>query len=411
MGELQIASYDSRYILPKGIYINTFVDIWKKIIEDNDLISEYKSSKKDYFDFINNCLLEQKIESEEVNNALDEELSYGKHKHIQMYNIQNEELSEEKLLNMVKEYYGIKTLKYNKLAYTYEWNDATSLDTIAYISILDKGDRGIVNKFRIIFVKKVFYKENEIKHYENSYFPIDIDFENNTMLVKYYDKGYLLADQRGEVIAQYYADRITTLLNIKYTTSKQTMYQRALYNICDHILNSVICEKSKLVVGDLDAIVKDVTNYIEDKIEEAFDIKKLHEKYKKNVFDTRQQVYKIIENIAISKVIIESKSDEYSSVNGLISYITYKERGLVRTVIRNPKRDENLLDSQSYLSLRIILEESKYIEVLKMIWKSNNKNLSIKYDASKWQYMLIKFYKKYDKGDLVYALRQLYHFC
>ena len=193
-------------------------------------------------------------------------------------------------------------------------------------------------------------------------------------------------------------------------------YQKALYEICDGILNSVINEKSRMIVEDIDDIVKELSESFKSRLSSSIDIEYLWKTYKKNIFNMNDQIYKFIENMCISKIIYESNSDELTSVEGLISYITYKESGAVRAIIKNPKRAESLLDSQSYLNLRNVLAETRYIEEIKVLWNrqidvEKIKKILVKYDATKLQYISIKFYSKYDEGDLNYVRQKFNSFC
>ena len=417
----QVEKSSNYYIFPAGIYKNTYKGIWSDFIKGKGMQKEYLSQKdkyNDYIDFINAKNIEGSITVNEINQILEDALSFGKHRVIQIYDIDiNKKYTKDEIINEISKKYSI-TENYNELARTYEYDENNDLDALAYFKILDIAENDVVNYVRIIMVKKVSYKTNDNKlQSENSYFPIDIDFLNKKILVKYYDKEYMKGDSRGEVLANLYANIIINLFNdIELAVTKQKEYQNALYNICNKILNDVIYERSKIILNNIDEVVNKTSKVLKEGLKKSINIDELLKKHGKNIFNIDEQIYKFIENICISKVIYEASEEDASSVEGLISYITYKEQGQVRTTIKNPNKRENLLDSQSYLNLRAALEDSKHIEIMKMIWnvvseKDSCKKISVKYDVSKYEYSSIKFYWKYTQEELDYARKQIQQFC
>ena len=418
---MQLAvSNNSIYVLPYGIYKNTYKDVWENFLSKKKLLKEYMESRSkshvgiDYIDFINEKLSIGVIKRDDISKVLESSLTFGKHKNIQIYdlNIKNNYFKDE-FISDLNSKYDVED-NYNELARLYEYGEE-KLDTLAYFKIISQNDN-IVEYVRFIFVKKVKVESKDMHDkYENSYFPVDIDFKNKKMLVKYYEKEYLTGEYRGEIIANNYAQSLVNTFDIDFEVSKQTKYQKALYDICDNILNNVINERSRMILNNIDDIVKNISKELEDGLKENIDVKQLNEKYNKNIFDINHQMYKLIENICISKIIYESDNEEISSIEGLISYITYKESSSVRAVIKNPKKTENLLDSQSYLNLRNVLDETKYIEEIKVLWNKNIndkvRKISVKYDATKIQYISIKLYYKYTEEDLEYVRQKFDSFC
>lgn len=408
------------YMIPYGIYKNTYKDVWKDFLIRKNLINEYMNIRKnssvaiDYIDFINKKLTEGVINRDDISKELESALTFGKHRGIQIYDIDvKNNYSKDEFISDLNSKYDVED-NYNELARLYQYGEG-NLDTLAYFKIISESDN-LVEYVRLIFVTKVKVESKDIEtKYENSYFPIDIDLKNKKMIVKYYDKEYLIGDYRGEIIANNYAQSIINIFDIDFNVSRQTEYQKALYSICDNILNSVINEKSRMLLTDIDSIVQNISEMLKGALEKDVDVESLNKKYNKNIFDINYQMYKLIENICISKIIYESTSEEIASVEGLISYITYKESSSVRAVIKNPKKTENLLDSQSYLNLRNVLDETKYIEEIKVLWNRKTKEkvrkISVKYDATKFQYISIKFYHKYTEEDLEYVRQKFKSFC
>lgn len=415
---MELNQSQSIYVLPSSIFKNTYIDVWKKFISDKKLNQRYKQCNKELLDFINECIQEGLISREEIDDLLFDALSFGKHKVVNVYNLEiNKKYNEEQLLNCLRQSYEIENVDYNELARTYNVSANTVLNALAAVKILDKFSDGKIKRIRLIFVKKVeFVDGNSRTVRENSYFPLDIDFDNKELIVKYYDKDYLNGEYRGEYLANNYADIITHLLDIEYSYSGQTKYQRGLYNICNDILNSLINDTASGMINNIDEVVDKASDILIKDLTPNIDSEELYNIYHKGVFNINEQIRELIENICISKTIYESGDIKICSKAGLISHITYREPGSVRAVLGNKKKIDNLVDSQSYLKLRSILKETKYIEAIKMIWKmkledNKYKDISVKYDASKIHFISLKLYWKYSEEDLIYVKQRFFDFC
>lgn len=407
-----VAICEEKYRLSERIFKNTFINVWEELLKNKGLDREYKEYKNGYLQFINSSLEDGKLNIDDINETLVSGLLFGRQRDIQIYKIEPIKLyTKEELLSLLNENYGIDTIPYNNLAHTYS-NSNIELEFIGYVDIKVDESTKLITKLDMIFAKQIMYTgKYDTTNIESSYFPISIDFANKKMIVKYYDKNYLKGDSRGEDLANKYSANIMRLLRIEIGSSNQAKYQRGLYNICNHILNSVINEKSNLIIEGIEEIVEEYSKSIGDRLLPNVDVNHLLSEHKKDVFDIRKQINKMIENICISKIIYEAKSNGLMSVDGLISYITYREVGNVKATLKKPTKLQNLLDSQSYLNLRSVLDETKYIEEIKIIWNWEGKQISLRYDASKKEYIAIKFYKKFKSEDLEYAIRRWEEFC
>ncbi|MBU3129850.1 hypothetical protein [Clostridium tagluense] len=402
------------YILHSSIVKNIYDGDWYDFMKSKKVLSKFRDSGKTIDDFITAEITDANITIDELNKFLSENLVFGKHKEVHLYNLQKVNYYNQKeLVEILNLKFGIKSINYNELARAYSIGP-DNYETLAYVepTDIDKHD-GTVKSIRLIFVKKVKYQIGLKTFYENSYFPIDVDFIKKQMVVKNYPKVHLLGNERGSVIAQHFAEYVKNIFCFEDNVSLQSKYQRALYNMCNYLLDCVIQEKSKLQIENLDEIVEKVSEYLKTELEEKIDINALFIKYKKNIFNMQEQIINIIENVIITKILLDAKGkNSSSSIYGLISYIKFKEKSAVNAVLKNHKRSESLIDSQSYLNIRKTLKETKYIEEIKLIWSNEEKEISMKYDASSnINYIVLHFYRKFLEDDLNYAIKKLYEFC
>lgn len=407
-----IAECKINYKLPKRIYNNTFVDVWEELLKEKGLMKDYKIAQESILSFINASIESGLINKDDINRSLKKALLFDKQKDIQIYNLNIDKIyDKDEILRLINKRFNIDKIPYNNLADTYSIN-IDEYEDIGYVEILEENSNGKVEKLRLIFAKQMKYSTKEESDVlDNSYFPIDIDFKSKRMIVKYYNKNHLKGDLRGEGIAYKYANDIIDIFNIELGNSEQTLYQRGLYNICNHILNNVINEKSNLILENIEELVNDFSKNIKEKLLPNVDTDRLLQEYERDVFNVNKQINKLIENICISKVIHEANDRNIMSVDGIISHITYKEAGNVKATLQKPSKIQNLVDSQSYLNLRTVLDEKKFIQEIKMIWNTGDIHISLRYDASKKEYISIKFYRKYGDEDLTYAMQKWEEFC
>ena len=101
---MQLAvSNNSIYVLPYGIYKNTYKDVWENFLSKKKLLKEYMESRSkshvgiDYIDFINEKLSIGVIKRDDISKVLESSLTFGKHKNIQIYdlNIKNNYFKDE----------------------------------------------------------------------------------------------------------------------------------------------------------------------------------------------------------------------------------------------------------------------------------------------------------------------------
>ncbi|WP_315110207.1 hypothetical protein [Clostridium intestinale] len=363
------------------------------------------------------------ISHSELNEFLFKELSYGYHKDVLLYKFNNNSVYEEEILEILEEKFNTPDLNYNQIDRIVFKEGISSREKLAAVKVITDEDTGEVERINLIFVKFVQYTtiENKIDygkkikkeevHRENSYFPVEINFKTKEMIVKSAPKARInKSEYKGVKISENIAGNIINYFNLE-VISYQFQYQKALYNMCKTLLEDVIKEKCKYEISVFDDIIYNQTKEIESTFNSLdINVNELKKQIKaKNVFDINIQISNMIENIVISKILIEAMKNK-DGLEGIISYIKFKDRTSVDTVLKTDKRKNTLLDTQVYLDLRKTIQQSKLAERIRIVWFNNNEEIQLAYDTKKLMYIHIHFYEKLFEGDLRYAINRINDF-
>lgn len=398
--QIKSLAQNNIYLFHRSIAANIYSTEFDRFLTDKKLRGTYLASeyyaKRNIVDFINEKIIEKEIDKNDINNFLPKQLSFGKHKQVFYYKFKSGyDNTVKSVSDNINLRFGIKSMDYNELANAYYREIDGEDENLAYVNVL-KEDNNKVLKLRLIFVKKVKYKDGNVEKYENSYFPIDIDFESNYFVIKSMIKDYInLKEYKSNTLAQEYAKKIISMLNLQVIEDKSGN-QTVLYNMCNKLLDKVISEVSKLGMKDLDSLIEGFAETIKEEIK-----KKLSMPIKTTgaLNEIKPQVKNIIENIIVPLILIDNKQ-----IDGLISYIKFRDRTAVKAVLKTKRRNETLLDSEAYLNLRETLKKSNYVQKIRVIW--NEKELSLYYDASRDECVEFHFYRKILKADVDYAIKR-----
>lgn len=393
---------ESVYLFSNTIAVNIYGGDFDKLLTNLKLRGQYLGSQyypqRKIVDFINDKIIKGEIKKEDLNKFLPNKLSYGKHKQVFYYRFKesfNFDNSINGILDILNQNYKISTLDYNKLATTYYLYENGENEDIGYIKVLKQSQEKIL-KIRLIIIRKVKYQDGNIYKFENSYFPIDIDFENNYFIVKAAVKDYIKnSDYKGENIAIELAKKISKIFHLSIIEDKSGN-QEILFNMCNKLLNEVIEKISKLGMEDIDEDIKKLETITKNKIKSKLNI----EEQKLQSFDELTfQIKNIIENMIVPLCLVDNKQ-----IEGLISYIKFRDKTAVKAVLKTRRRKETLLDSEAYLNLRQTLKKSKFIQKIRVFW--NQEDISLYYDATRDECVEIHFYRKVLKEDVEYAIRK-----
>lgn len=398
---------NSQYIFTNRIAKNILEGNWGKFFGKHRIKSEYKNSeyysKKDIVGFINEKIVEKKLKVDDINEFLPRQLTFGQHKCVYIYRFDSDfNNSKDGIIEVINEKYNIESLDYNELARTIYYNSEKEEQDIAYIKILEE-KASKISRLRLIITKKVRYiennkvtKKNESK-FEQSYFPIDIDFEKNEIIIKSIKKDYInITDYKGHNVVKKIVQELSEmfLLNLKICKNSN---QEALYKMSKDLLNDVIKEKGKSGLSELKGEISNLAKITQEKISSKLNIDIKNKDL--SIENITEEITSVIENIVLPLMLIDTKT-----IDGLISYIKFRDKSAVNAVLKSKRRSDTLLDSDAYLNLRKSLNESRYVEKLRVLW--NEDDTSLYYDANDEYSIELHFYKDLFEEDLINAINR-----
>lgn len=401
--------------ISKNVYDKSWHDLFVTMREK----SRFKRSKKKIHEYVTELITDGKLDNQVLKEFLFKQLSYGIHKDVFIYRFDNEDKwSEDDMKRKLKNDFNINDLEYNEL------DRIVDTDKCLGAVKVDIDEKTmVIQKLKLIFIGKAEYTTKEYKRdygvmknieetrHENSYIPIEIDFVEKRLIVKSAPKSHInKSDFKGINLAYKFAGEIIESFNLN-VISLQEKYQKALHNICRQLLESVIKEKCKDEINEFDPLINEVVAKFNEKFKElGIDTEKLKKSIKsKNVFDVYSNMLNMIENVVISKILVDAMKNK-EGLQGIVSYIKFKDRTSAKAVIKTFHRKQTLLDSQSYLDLRKTLKESEFVERVLIVWFNEKEELQVAYDCKNMMYIHLHFYEKLFEKEFQYAVSRINEF-
>lgn len=397
------AASNTYFIFSKAISNNVHKGAFAKYL-GNKAYSTYTNSGLGIDEFITQMVQNGEIDKQELNEFLFYELFYGMHKHTYIRKIDQFliDLTNEKNIEMIlNNNYGIQDSNYNSICHTTFKISDIKKDGVAAVKII-KDEQERILKIRLIYVEYIQKKYKSGNSYENSYIPIEINLEKNIVITKVAPKTKLVdPTKEPDELEKWSTDQCLRHFGIKKLTFGHG-HKEILYNISQKLTDEVISKMSAERMQKISQVVESSAKEILKNIEIANIELRLKEN---NIFNLNEQMFKLVEHIVIADILYKAKIEK-SGLEGIISYIKFRDCGFVNATIKAQKRRDSLFGSDAYFGLRNSINNSKELEKLRAVWYNNLNELLILYDASDINVLFIKFYEKLTEGDFYYGLEK-----
>jgi hypothetical protein len=413
------------YVFPHSISDNIHDESFSRLLGKYRKNAEFVRTGGSINDFIGDLVNEGIVTHDALNEFLFKELFYGKHKHIYIMKINSFETNlkdENNLLKIIMENYDVNSLGFNELSRIYFNGDEINRDMLAAVKLI-KSESGALTKIRMIFVEGIKRKLDNGDKTENSYIPIEIDFQKEIFIVKVNPKTNVLTkNKQPSDLAFKYMDRVQSYFGIKREIFG-CAHKEALFSISKKLLDEVIQEMVKAKTENVDISIKTCASEIlkNIKIDYIENRKKVN-----NVYDLEIQILRAVENMYIADVIDKMKISKVG-FDGHICSLKFSDGKKVKATLKGgSKRRDALLASDAYFGLRNSIDNSKELDEMRVVWyildeKSENEcsvdeldisinELHVLYDASRIECLFIKFFDKLNEGDFYYALNKYEEF-
>ena len=364
-------------------YINTYLKSKKYAKEDEGKAVEY---------WVNDLIARERLDIDDFDNFLFDELSFGKRKSIRVYKIDNayKLKDSENWLNQLRENYGINSLEFK--------NIMTSIpsykepERIAAISS-EFDYRGNVTRIRILFTAYAEVEEKGKIHATGAYYPIDIDLKKKCVIIKAWNRQGLRDGYKAEERLDHIASILSMGFGVK-TKSFGVQHKKTLHNMSQGIVTEVY--KKIPAFNRINCLDEEIEKF-QQKVLTGLPLKNIEYRentvcLKENVFDFKDEMKKMFEKICISDYFFDVPYEDIwnMGIHMIVSKIKFKDLEHVLTILSSETSEIPVFCTKTFLSLKKSLEDVKLVDRLWIEHDRARGKIELSYDATKEQYVGIK---------------------
>ena len=360
--------------------------------------------------WVDNLLRENKINVEEFEEFLFNELFWGKRKTIQIYK-----------LDKIKDY------KY-PLDWELQLEEKYNIDSINFCNILgslpnseeprkivsvrsEENVKGELTRVRLLFA--CYIQINGDRGYKDSvaYIPVEIDFSRKIMLIKAWTRQQIAHEEHK---AENLMTHIKNLMGIQFkvvTRNYMSEHKKVLFLMS----KSLIYEAYSHVptYNEIENIGGVIKNFVEETLgglslrNVSVDGKGKHV-LSDGVMDFEAEIRNVLEGLAISDYFFDRDFNEIwkMGLEAVVARVKFNDEEKVLTSLSGENTSTPIFCTKTFMSLKNRMEESERIETLWITMDRKKGNLNLKFDASNMEYLeiLIKYGIRFNEADMNSAL-------
>lgn len=365
--------------------------------------------------WVDDLLKEQKIDIDDFESFLLDELSFGKRKTIRMYRLEN--INRYKFPsdweNSLAEHYGLGSIDFCNILNTIP-NEKEARKIAAICS--EENSRGQLVKIRILFVFYIEINEDRNIKSTTSYIPVEINFQSKTMIIKGWTRQYVDNDsyKAGKLI-----QHVKELLEIEFKVSTRRYritHKKVLFNMSRSLIYEVY---SKVPAYNKIENMEDTIRYFMEESYKKLSLWNVEERVNgeqilpKEVLDFEGELKNVLESLAISDHFFNRSYDEIweMGLEAIISKIKFNDKEEVLTSLKTGNTDAPIFCTKTFMSLKTRIQETERIESLWIAMdreKGQKGHLNVRFDASDQEYLevLISNYgMRFNEADMSLILR------
>ena len=365
--------------------------------------------------WVDDLFKEQKIDIDDFESFLFDELFFGKRKTIRVYRL-------EKTKNYkfpvdweipLDEHYGLASIDFCNILNTIP-NEKDTGKIAAVRS--EENIREELVKIKLLFVFYIEINEDRNIKSTSAYIPVEINFQTKTMLIKAWTRQHVDYDpyKAGKLI-----QHVKNLLEIEFKVSTKyygIAHKKVLFNMSRSLIyeaysNVPAYNKIENMNDSIKNFIKEtyeklsLWNTEEDDGGEQF--------LPKEVLDYEGELKNVLESLAISDHFFNRSYDEIweMGLEAVISRIKFNDKEKVLASLKAEDTETPIFCTKTFMSLKTRMQETERIESLWIAMdreKGQKGHLNVRFDASDQEYLglLITNYSiRFNESDMNIILR------
>ena len=360
--------------------------------------------------WVDNLLKDKKINVEEFEEFLFNELFWGKRKTIRVYKldkVKNYKYPGDWELPL-EEKYNVVSINFSDiLGMIPNCEETRKIGAIRS----EENIKGELTRIRLLFA--CYIQINGARGYKDSvsYIPVEIDFNKKIMLIKAWTRQQIAHEEHK---ADNLMEHIKKIMGIEFkVTTKNYMSEHK--KILFLMSKSLIYEAYSHVptYNEINNIEGSIKKFVEETLG-GLSLRNVKPNgngqhiLAEGVMDFEAEIRNVLEGLAISDYFFDRNFDEIwkMGLEAVVARVKFNDEEKVLTSLSGENTTTPIFCTKTFMSLKNRMEESERIETLWITMDRKRGNLNLKFDASNMEYMeiLIKYGIRFNEADMNSAL-------
>ena len=360
--------------------------------------------------WVDNLLSTGKLNVEDLETFLFDELFWGKRKNIHVYRL-------DAIMNykypgdwepLLKEKYNAENMDFSNILCTVPNREETRKISAVYS---EENVKGELVKLRILFA--CYIQLNGENGYKDSvaYIPVELDFLKKVMIIKAWVRQQIALD---EYKAENLMIHIKNILGFEFKVKTKNYFlehKKVLFLMSKNLISEAYSRiPTYNEIWKMDGVVK---KFIDELLSGLAlrnvetDEKGIHT-LNVGVMDFEAEIRNVIEALTISDYFYDRSFDEIwkMGLEAVVARIKFNDKEQVLTSLSGENTSAPIFCTKTFMSLKNRMEESEQTETLWITMNRKKGNLNLKFDATNMEYLgiLIKYGIRFNEADMNSAL-------
>lgn len=398
------------YSFSQSIVVNVGADYIEQYFKKKGIFRKNEEQGIDLKYWVDKLLNEKKIDIEEFEAFLFEELFWGKRKTIRVYKL--DKIKDYKYPSdwevPLREKYTLDTMNFTNILNSIP-NKEDSRKIVAVHS--EENFKGELIRIQLLFACNI--QINGKKGYMDSisYIPVEIDFVKRIMLIKAWTRqGIAQEEQKADNLMEHIARIMEIEFKVR-TKNYAIEHKKVLFLMSKSLIYEAYAHVPAYnKIANIDGVLK---HFIQETLSGlsltnvTVDANGKHS-LADGVMDFEGEIKNVLEGLTISEYFFHRDFSEIweMGLEAVVARVKFNDKERVLTSLRGEDTETPIFCTKTFMSLKNRMEESEKIETLWITMDRKRGNLNLKFDASNLGYleMLIKYGIRFNETDMNSAL-------